>query len=79
MVIVTPAGSEAGDKKVFVGSVAQTKELYAKYDAQKKRSWSEKPPSDIEDAVENEETQKFAIIVRKSKSSSKQPPRLATC
>lgn len=55
------------EKKVLVGSVAASKDLYAKFDKQKNRSWTDKIPGDLEEAAENEETQKYAVIVRKGK------------
>ncbi|XWW97916.1 hypothetical protein V2A60_005912 [Cordyceps javanica] len=62
-------------EKIMVGMVADTKDLFAKFDADGNRSWSDKPPTDLEEAAENETTQKYAIIVRKKKpkraSSSK--------
>lgn len=54
-------------EKVMVGLVCDTKDLYAKYDENGARSWTEKLPSDLEEAAENEDTQKYAVIIRKSK------------
>lgn len=39
-------------------------------------SWPDKPPSDLEEAPENEETKKFAIIVRKSAYHAELPTKL---
>lgn len=55
-------------EKIIIGMVADTKDVFAKIDADGNRSWSDKPPSDLEEAPENETTQKYAIIVRKSQS-----------
>lgn len=54
---------------IIIGMVADTKDVFAKFDADGNRSWSDKPPTDLEEAPENETTQKYAIIVRKSTSS----------
>ncbi|KAM3439698.1 hypothetical protein NHJ13734_003579 [Beauveria thailandica] len=54
-------------EKIIIGMVADTKDLFAKFDAHGNRSWSDKPPTDLEEAPENETTQKYAIIVRKKK------------
>ncbi|KAL6865498.1 hypothetical protein ACO1O0_001592 [Amphichorda felina] len=53
--------------KVMVGSISESKDLYAKYDEQGNKSWSENPPDGLEEAAENEETQKYAVLVRKKK------------
>ncbi|KND93453.1 26S protease regulatory subunit 4, partial [Tolypocladium ophioglossoides CBS 100239] len=83
VVVVTPAepvsenGGEAAEKggekaegpkeKQIVGSIPESKELYAKYDKHNNRSWTEKKPDDFEEAAENENTEKYAVIVRKEK------------
>jgi hypothetical protein len=57
-----------GSKQVYLkGMVPESKTLYAKFDDRGNRSWTEKKPADFEEAAEGEETQKFAIIVRKRK------------
>lgn len=59
-----------GDEKKEVhlkGMVSDSKTLFAKYDKQGNRSWSDRKPDDFEEAAEGEETEKFAIIVRKRK------------
>lgn len=58
----------------MVGSLAETKDLYAKYDENGDRSWTDKRPSDLEEAAENEETQKYAVIIRKSMYFFFSPP-----
>lgn len=69
-----------GDEKKEVhlkGMVSDSKTLFAKYDERGNRSWSDKKPADFEEAAEGEETQKFAIIVRKRKLDDylRKPPR----
>ncbi|UNI18572.1 hypothetical protein JDV02_004832 [Purpureocillium takamizusanense] len=63
----TTTTTAESDKKQMVGLVAQSKDLYAKFDKHGNRSWTEKKPDDLEEAAENEETEKYAIIVRKQK------------
>ncbi|KAM0434029.1 hypothetical protein ACHAPT_003973 [Fusarium lateritium] len=58
---------EEKKEKVIIGLVADTKDLYAKYDEHGDRSWTDKYPTDLEEAAENEETQKYAVIIRKKK------------
>lgn len=65
---------EEEKKKVMVGLLADTKDLYAKYDEHGDRSWTDKYPTDLEEAAENEETQKYAVIIRKSKSTPTSMP-----
>ncbi|KAK7432423.1 hypothetical protein QQZ08_000985 [Neonectria magnoliae] len=60
-------GEKKEKKKVIVGLVTDSKDLYAKYDQNGDRSWTDKYPDDLEEAAENEETQKYAIIIRKIK------------
>lgn len=65
---------EEEKEKVMVGLLADTKDLYAKYDEHGDRSWTDKYPTDLEEAAENEETQKYAVIIRKSKSTPARIP-----
>ncbi|KAK2596210.1 hypothetical protein QQS21_006358 [Conoideocrella luteorostrata] len=59
---------ESAKKEVHLkGMVSESKILYAKFDDRGNKSWSDKKPADFEEAAEGEETQKFAIIVRKQK------------
>ncbi|KAF4967255.1 hypothetical protein FSARC_5167 [Fusarium sarcochroum] len=58
---------EEKKEKVMVGLLTDSKDLYAKYDKNGDRSWSDKYPDDLEEAAENEETQKYAVIIRKKK------------
>ncbi|OAQ97799.1 hypothetical protein LLEC1_02557 [Akanthomyces lecanii] len=44
-------------EKIIIGMVADTKDVFAKFDADGNRSWSDKPPTDLEEAPENETTQ----------------------
>lgn len=55
-------------EKIMVGVVTESKDLYAKYDENGDRSWSETPPNGLEEAAENEKTQQYAVLVRKSES-----------
>lgn len=57
---------EEETKMIKVGMLVETKDLYAKYDENGDRSWSENLPDGLEEAAENETTKKYAIIVRKS-------------
>ncbi|KAH7165777.1 P-loop containing nucleoside triphosphate hydrolase protein [Dactylonectria macrodidyma] len=58
---------EEKKEKIIVGLVTDSKDLYAKYDKNGDRSWTDKYPDDLEEAAENEETQKYAVIIRKIK------------
>jgi hypothetical protein len=58
---------ETKKEKILVGAVAESKDLYAKYDKDGNRSWSEDLHDGLEEAAENEENMKYAIIVRKSR------------
>ncbi|PFH63395.1 hypothetical protein XA68_12359 [Ophiocordyceps unilateralis] len=64
-VVVSPVTEEK--EKAMVGLLAESKELYAKLDQHRNRSWTDKKPDDFEEVSENEETAKYAIIVRKQK------------
>ncbi|KAF4453067.1 hypothetical protein F53441_4298 [Fusarium austroafricanum] len=65
----TPKSDEEEEKKekIMVGLVTESKDLYAKFDKDGNRSWTDKYPDDLEEAAENEETQKYAVIIRKRK------------
>lgn len=56
-------------EKIATGALAETKDLYAKYDAEGNRSWTAEHPDNVEEAAENAETLKYAVIVRKSQLS----------
>ncbi|KAM3542009.1 hypothetical protein ARSEF1564_005109 [Beauveria bassiana] len=43
-------------EKIIIGMVADTKDLFANFDADGNRFWSDKPPTDLEEAPENETT-----------------------
>lgn len=59
--------AEEKKEKVMVGLISDSKDLYAKYDQNGDRSWTDKYPDDLEEAAENEDTQKYAVIIRKKK------------
>ena len=61
-----PTSVEKGED-VDPGMLAESKNLYAKWDSDGNRSWTEKIPEDVEEAAENEQTRKYAVIVRKKK------------
>jgi hypothetical protein len=58
--------TDAKKEEPPLGSVTDTVELYAKIDQDGNQSWTSTIPEDVEEAAENEETKKFAVIVRKS-------------
>ncbi|KAM0505536.1 hypothetical protein ACHAP8_001763 [Fusarium lateritium] len=58
---------EEKKEKIIVGLLTESKDLYAKFDKNGSRSWTDKYPDDLEEAAENEETQKYAVIIRKVK------------
>lgn len=64
---------EEKKEKIMIGSVTESKDLYAKYDENGDRSWSETPPNGLEEAAENEKTQQYAVLVRKSESHYQRP------
>ncbi|KAH7309048.1 P-loop containing nucleoside triphosphate hydrolase protein [Stachybotrys elegans] len=64
---ISDGEENSGEEKIFVGIVAESKELYAKFDKDRNRSWSHSPPDGLEEAAENEKTLKYAILVRKAK------------
>ncbi|KAK3298739.1 P-loop containing nucleoside triphosphate hydrolase protein [Chaetomium fimeti] len=63
--------SEEKDKpKVVVGSVGEAKNIYkGASDDDGNWTWVDKYPDDVEEAAENEETAKFAVVVRNQKSN----------
>ncbi|CAJ2507614.1 Uu.00g088000.m01.CDS01 [Anthostomella pinea] len=64
------AGSEDDEKKdkVMVGMICDKKGLYEKIDQHNKATWTDKYPEDLEEAAENEETEKYALLIRNKKS-----------
>ncbi|KAI5924098.1 P-loop containing nucleoside triphosphate hydrolase protein [Camillea tinctor] len=67
------AKAEDGDadekkEKVMMGMICGKKDLYEKIDKHNKATWSAEPPEDLEEAAENEETEKYALLVRNKKS-----------
>lgn len=59
---------QSEEEKVIIGLICDIKNLFKKVDMHNQVTWSDKCPTDLEEAAENEETQKFAILVRNSKS-----------
>lgn len=70
----TPGGPAPVEKKepakVKVGMVCDRKNLYQKWDRYQRFTWSEEYPDGLEEAAENEQTMKYAILVRNSKPDS---------
>jgi hypothetical protein len=65
-------GSEEKDVEIPedapIGSIASIKSLYqGPEDSQGRAQWLDKYPEDVEEAAENEETDKYALIARKAK------------
>jgi hypothetical protein len=58
---------EEEGEKIIIGMVCDTKNLYQKFDIHNRFTWTEKYPDDLEEAAENEETMKYAVLVRNSK------------
>ncbi|KAL1890122.1 hypothetical protein Sste5346_008414 [Sporothrix stenoceras] len=56
------------EKKTVVGMECAQKDLYQKWDKQNRFTWTDTYPKDLEEAAENEATEKFAILVRNKKS-----------
>jgi hypothetical protein len=55
-------------KDATTGSISDIKDLYqGPEDSQGRAQWLDKYPEDAEEAAENEETEKFALIARKKK------------
>lgn len=78
-------GAKGGDgeadkrtSKVKVGMVCDKKNLYQKRDRYQPQRfiWTEEYPEGLEEAAENEQTMKYALLVRNSKSTFL--PRLTT-
>jgi hypothetical protein len=60
---------EEGEKKIIVGSVSEAKNIYkGPSDDDGNWTWVDKYPDDVEEAAENEETAKYAVLVRNQKS-----------
>ncbi|AEO54529.1 hypothetical protein MYCTH_2297184 [Thermothelomyces thermophilus ATCC 42464] len=61
---------EDKEKKVIVGSVSEAKNIYrGASDDDGNWTWVDKYPDGVEEAAENEETAKYAIVVRNQKSN----------
>ncbi|KAH8879647.1 P-loop containing nucleoside triphosphate hydrolase protein [Thozetella sp. PMI_491] len=66
VVEVDEATSE--EEKVMIGMVCDTKNLFQKWDRHDRYTWTEEFPDDLEEAAENEQTMKYAMLVRNKKS-----------
>lgn len=63
-------GEEKDKPKIIVGSVGEAKNIYkGSSDDDGNWTWVDKYPDDVEEAAENEETAKFAVVVRNQKSN----------
>lgn len=60
---------EEDEEAVVVGMVCGTKDLYQKVDEWNNVSWTTKYPDGLEEAAEDADTAKFALLVRNSRSS----------
>jgi hypothetical protein len=66
----TKDAEEKDKPKVAVGSVSEAKNIYkGASDDDGNWTWVDKYPDDVEEAAENEETAKFAVVVRNQKSN----------
>jgi hypothetical protein len=70
--VVTPTSDtprkDPALKDASVGSITDIKSLYqGPEDSQGRAQWLDKYPEDVEEAAENEDTEKFALIARKKK------------
>lgn len=66
----TKDGEEKEKPKIIVGSVSEAKNIYkGASDDDGNWTWVDKYPDDVEEAAENEETAKFAVVVRNQKSN----------
>ncbi|EOO00934.1 putative aaa family protein [Phaeoacremonium minimum UCRPA7] len=60
---------KAAETPVAAGSISTVKNIYkSAKDKDGDWTWTEKYPEDVEEAAENEETEKFAVLVRNIKS-----------
>ena len=57
------------EKKIAIGMVCDTKNLFQRWDRHDRYTWTEELPDDLEEAAENEETMKYALLVRNSECS----------
>ncbi|KAJ8117800.1 hypothetical protein ONZ43_g4120 [Nemania bipapillata] len=55
-------------KKAAVGMICEKKDLYQKIDQHNKATWTATMPRDLDEAAENGETEKYAILIRNKKS-----------
>ncbi|KAI0454590.1 P-loop containing nucleoside triphosphate hydrolase protein [Xylaria acuta] len=61
------SGGDA-DGKVTVGMICRRKDLYQKIDKYNKATWTGEILDDLEEAAEDEESEKYALLVRNKKS-----------
>ncbi|GAP84049.1 putative TOB3 [Rosellinia necatrix] len=54
--------------KVVVGMICEKKDLYQKIDRHNKATWTADMPNDLDEAAEDAETEKYALLVRNKKS-----------
>ncbi|TGJ83899.1 hypothetical protein E0Z10_g4853 [Xylaria hypoxylon] len=59
---------EDADGKVAVGMICGKKDLYQRLDKHNKVTWTEELPDDLAEAAEDEETEKYALLIRNKKS-----------
>ncbi|TLD37248.1 Mitochondrial chaperone [Venturia nashicola] len=57
------------DPNVEKGSISNVKDIYGSKDDDDEWTWSDEPPENLKEAAENEQTEKYALIVRNKKSS----------
>lgn len=60
------AEKKKDEEKIIVGMVCDMKNMYQKWDKHNRFTWTEEYPDDLEEAAENEQTVKYAILVRNS-------------
>ncbi|KAI3324918.1 P-loop containing nucleoside triphosphate hydrolase protein [Xylariaceae sp. AK1471] len=60
--------AEKKTEKVSVGMVCEKKDLYQIIDRYNKATWTNEIPDDLVEAAENEETEKYALLIRNKKS-----------
>ncbi|KAI8624322.1 P-loop containing nucleoside triphosphate hydrolase protein [Xylariaceae sp. FL1651] len=60
--------TEVKSKKITVGMVCEKKDLYQKIDKHNRATWTAEIPDDLDEAAENEETEKYALLIRNRKS-----------
>lgn len=71
-------GDEEEKDAVVVGMLCGSKDLYQKVDEWNNISWTTKYPDGLEEAAEDEDTARYALLVRNSKQSPSSNTRRAT-